>query len=207
MELADRSALGLAGPDDTELPVRNTAARGFQEKRLSGSGCFDSGRHRPDGTGCCLILEGDDRTAALVGLEAGAEIIVSGTVARSGENRMIAGSPREVHVFDVDCRAVNTRTAAVLGRFSLNHRSALQRGQARSQASERTADQLITAILEGWTVNVNLTMLHVTNADFQALEDLKARVRSGIRGVSDVMRPGFHGIRGHARSGFRNPFD
>jgi hypothetical protein len=142
-----------------------------------------------------LILEGDDRTAALVGLEAGAEIIVSGTVARSTESRVIAGAPREVHVFDADCRAVNTRTAAVLGASASTTEVPFSESQARSQASERTADQLITAILEGWTVNVNSTMLHVTNTDFQSIEDFRAAIRSGIRGVSDVLVRDFTGSR------------
>jgi hypothetical protein len=142
-----------------------------------------------------LILEGDDRTAALVGLEAGAEIIVSGTVARSTESRVIAGAPREVHVFDADCRAVNTRTAAVLGASASTTEVPFSESQARSQASEKTADQLITAILEGWTVNVNSTTLHVTNTDFQSIEDFRAAIRSGIRGVSDVLVRDFTGSR------------
>lgn len=142
-----------------------------------------------------LILEGDDRTAALVGLEAGAEIIVSGTVAKSAESRVIAGTPREVHVFDADCRAVNTRTAAVLGASATTTEVPFSEAQARSRASEETAEQLITAILEGWTVNVNSTMLHVTNTDFQSLEDFRAAIRSGIRGVSDVLVRDFTGSR------------
>lgn len=142
-----------------------------------------------------LMLEGDDRTAALVGLEAGAEIVVSGTASRSRESRIIAGAPREMHVFDVDCRAVNTRTAAVLGGWARTTEVPFSEDQARAQASERTADALVTAILEGWTASTNSTMLHVTNARFDALEELRSRIRSGIRGVSDVLVRDFTGSR------------
>ncbi|MFO7626155.1 MAG: flagellar assembly protein T N-terminal domain-containing protein [Candidatus Fermentibacteraceae bacterium] len=193
-ELSNRSAVSLAGLDDMGSMFETQLLEGFRRKGfpvVDASTTADIIRRDQ----LLLILEGDDRTAALVGLEAGAEIIVSGTVARSSESRVIAGSPREVHVFDVDCRAVNTRTAAVLAASASTTEVPFSESQARSQASEKTADHLITAILDGWTVNVNSTMLHVTNAEFQALEDLRERIRSGIRGVSGVLVRDFTGSR------------
>lgn len=193
-ELSNTTAMSLAGLDQMGSMFETQLLEGFRRKGfpvVDATTAADIIRRDR----LLLILEGDDRTAALVGLEAGAEIIVSGTVARSSENRMIAGSPREVHVFDVNCRAVNTRTAAVLAASASTTEVPFSENQARSQASGKTADQLITAILDGWTVNVNSTMLHVTNADFQAIEDLKARIRSGIRGVSDVLLRDFTGSR------------
>lgn len=193
-ELSNRSAVTLAGLDDMGSMFETQLLEGFRRKGfpvVDAATTADVIRRDQ----LLLILEGDDRTAALVGLEAGAEIVVSGTVARSSESRVIAGSAREVHVFDVNCRAVNTRTAAVLAASASTTEVPFSESQARSQASKKTADQLITAILEGWTVNVNSTILHVTNASFEAIEDLKALVMSGIRGVSDVLVRDFTGSR------------
>jgi len=193
-EIRDRSAAGPEVIDETGSMFETQLLEGFRRKGfpvVDAATAADVIRRDQ----LLLILEGDDRTAALVGMEAGAEIIVSGTVTISLESRVIAGSPREVHVFDVDCRAVNTRTAALLGASASTTEVPFSEGQARSRASERTADELVTAILEGWTSNVNSTMLHVTNADFQSLEDLRARIRSGIRGVTDVLARDFTGSR------------
>jgi len=193
-EIANHSAVSLDAPDDMGSMFETQLLEGFRRKGFPVVDASTTANIiRRDQL--LLILEGDDRTAALVGLEAGAEIIVSGTVARSRESRVIAGAPRDVHVFDVDCRAVDTRTAAILAASASTTELPFSESQARSQASGNTADQLITAILEGWTVNVNSTMLNVTNADFQAIEDLKARIRSGIRGVSDVLVRDFTGSR------------
>lgn len=142
-----------------------------------------------------LILEGDERTAALVGLEAGAEIIVSGTALVSSESRTIAGAPREIHIFRVNCRAINTRTAAVLAASAITTEVPFSESQARSQASGKTADQLITAILDGWTVNENTTVIVAYNADFNKVQDLRSRIRAGIRGVSDVLTRDLTGAR------------
>jgi hypothetical protein len=142
-----------------------------------------------------LILEGDERTAALVGLEAGAEIIVSGTALRSRESRSIAGSPREIHIFQVNSRAINTRTAAVLAASATTTEVPFSESQARSQASEKTADQLITSILDGWAAGENITVIVATNADFQKLSELRSRIRTGIRGVRDVVTRDFTGSR------------
>lgn len=193
-ELRDPAALSLASLDGTASMFETQLLEGFRRR---GFPVVDASRTaeviRRDQL--LLILEGDDRTAALVGLEAGAEIIVSGTAARRSESRIIAGAPREVHVFDVDCRAVNTRTAAVLGTSATTTEVPFSEGQARAQASGKTADELIAAILEGWSTNTNSTMLHVTNADFNAVEDLRSRIVSGIRGVSDVIVRDFTGSR------------
>ncbi len=142
-----------------------------------------------------LILGGDEQTAALIGLQAGAEIIVSGTALHDVETRTIAGSPREIHVYRMNCRAVNTRTAAVLGASATSTEVPFSEDQARSQASSKTADQLIAAILEGWTVNENSTVIVATNADFDKLAALRSRIRTEIRGVSEVLTRDFTGSR------------
>lgn len=142
-----------------------------------------------------LILEGDERTAALVGLEAGAEIMVSGTVNVSREQRMIAGAAREIHVFRVNCRAINTRTAAVLGASAATTEVPFSESQARSQASDRTAEQLVSAILQGWTTSGNTTVIVASNADYSRMQDLSSRIRTGIRGVTEVLARDLTGSR------------
>jgi hypothetical protein len=140
-----------------------------------------------------LILEGDEHTAALVGMEAGAEIVVYGTVNKSRFPRIIAGSSREIHSMAVNTRAVNSRTASVLAASATTTELPFSEEQARLQASEKTADQLVSSILEGWTQGDNSTVIVAYNADFELVQNLRSQLRTGVRGVSDVVTRSFTG--------------
>ena len=134
-----------------------------------------------------LVLEGDDRTAALLGLRAGAEIVVSGTALHDSENRLIAGSERSVHEYRVSSRAVNTATGALLAASAITVELPFSESQARSRAADSTASYLESVILQGWTQNDNLTEIVAVNADFSRVQTLRSRILNSVRGVSDVV--------------------
>lgn len=142
-----------------------------------------------------LILQGDDRTAALLGLEAGAEIIISGTAMHREHSRVIAGSPREVHEYQVSTRAVNTRTGSMLAGSAVTVELPFSENQARARAADSTSAYLESAILDGWLSNENTTVIVATNADFQKVQKLRSDIRIGIRGVTDVVTRDLAGSR------------
>lgn len=142
-----------------------------------------------------LILEGDDRTAVLIGLEAGAEIVVVGTVLHSVNSRIIAGSPREIYEFQVSNRAINTRTGSVLAGSAMTMVLPFSESQARTQAADSTANQLVSAILDGWIQGENTTVIVATNADFDDVQALRSELRLKLRGVVDVITRDFIGSR------------
>ncbi|OPL19250.1 MAG: hypothetical protein AVO35_11775 [Candidatus Aegiribacteria sp. MLS_C] len=134
-----------------------------------------------------LLLAGDEETAVLLGLETGAEIVVSGTVDHSRISRDIGGTRREVHEYSVSARAINTRTGSMLAGASLTVALPFSRAEARSRAADSTAARLESAILEGWTESVNTTVIVASGADFQKVQELRTEIMEGVRGVTDVV--------------------
>ena len=142
-----------------------------------------------------LIIEGDDRTAALIGLEVGAEIIVAGTALYTVNSRIIAGSQRDIHEFQVSSRAINTRTGRVLAGSAVTAAVPFSESQARTRAADSTASQLISAILSGWVEGENITVIVAANADFARVQALSSELRLKLRGVVDVITRDFTGSR------------
>lgn len=142
-----------------------------------------------------LILEGDDHTAALIGLSVGAEIVITGTALYTVNSRMIAGSPRDIHEFQVSSRAINTRTGSVLAGSAITAEVPFSESQARIQAADSTSSQLISAILNGWVEGDNVTVIVATNADFDRVQALRSELRLKIRGVLDVITRDLTGSR------------
>ena len=140
-----------------------------------------------------LILEGDDHTAALLGLSAGAEIVITGTVMHTVNSRLIAGSYRDIHEFQVSSRAINTRTGSVLGGSAITAELPFNENQARTRAADSTASQLISAILSAWTDGENITVIVAANADFDRVQALRSELQLKIRGVLDVITRDFTG--------------
>ncbi len=134
-----------------------------------------------------LILQGDDRTAELVGLQAGAEIVVTGTVMHEEERRMIAGSARDIHAYSSSVRAVNANTGALLAARDLTLELPFSESAARDRAADSTAAYLESEILETWTRSVNRTEVVVTGADYSAIQELRAAILEDVRGVTDVV--------------------
>ena len=142
-----------------------------------------------------LILGGDDETASLLGLRAGAEIVVAGVGMHETETRMIAGTPREMHDYHVSCRVINTRTGSVFAATALSISVPFSESQARTQAADSTASALVSEILSGWVTNENVTVIVATNADFDMVQRLRSELNLRIRGVSDVITRDFIGSR------------
>ena len=142
-----------------------------------------------------MILEGDDETATLLGLEAGAEIVISGTALHTEESRVIAGSPRNIHEFQVSSRAINTRTGSLMAGSALTVSLPFSESQARTQAADSTSNYLSSAILSGWIQSENSTVIVISNADFNRVQALRSELRMKVRGVVDVVTRDFIGSR------------
>jgi len=134
-------------------------------------------------------------TATLIGLEAGAEIIISGTAVHTLEYSLISGSVREIHKYQVSTRAINTRTGSLLAGSAITVMLPFSESQARTQAADSTSSELASAILNGWTSNENTTVIVATNADFTRVQALRSELRLKIRGVLDVVNREFIGTR------------
>jgi len=142
-----------------------------------------------------LILEGDDQTAALLGIEAGAEIVIAGTALHTATSRIIAGTSREIHEYQVSCRAINTRTGSLLAGSAITVAMPFSESQARSRAADSTSCELVSSILEDWIQDENTTVIVAVNADFSRVQNLRSELRSKIRGVLDVVTRDFIGSR------------
>ncbi|MCD4702156.1 MAG: flagellar assembly protein T N-terminal domain-containing protein [Candidatus Aegiribacteria sp.] len=142
-----------------------------------------------------LILEGDDQTAALIGLSAGAEIVITGTALHTVNSRMIAGSTRDIHEFQVSSRAINTQTGSVLAGTAITAEVPFSESQARTRAADSTSSQLISAILNGWVQGENITVIVAANADFERVQALRSELRLKLRGVLDVITRDLTGSR------------
>ncbi|MFO7676449.1 MAG: flagellar assembly protein T N-terminal domain-containing protein [bacterium] len=134
-----------------------------------------------------LILEGDDRTAMLVGMKTGAEIVVAVTAERSVASRVIAGTAREVYRFRVSARAVNVESGEVLGATAPTVELPFSEDEARRRAADTTSAALISRILGGWTRRENVTIIQASNATFERVQQLRDEVRAKLRGVTQVI--------------------
>ncbi|MCD4706565.1 MAG: flagellar assembly protein T N-terminal domain-containing protein [Candidatus Sabulitectum sp.] len=142
-----------------------------------------------------LILEGDDATATLIGLEAGAEIVIAGTALHTQDSQAIAGSLREIHEYQVSTRAINTRTGTLLAGSAITVTLPFSESQARSQAADTSSSELASAILSSWIQRENTTVIVATNADFDRVQTLRSELRLKLRGVLDVITRDFIGSR------------
>ena len=142
-----------------------------------------------------LILEGDDETAKLVGLQAGAEIVVAGTIHHDSEERQIAGSLRRIHTYTASTRAVNSATGALLAASAFTLELPFSEISARDRTADSTAAYLETAILNGWTQSENITEIVAADADYTKLTILRTAIRERVRGVTDVVTRDLTGSR------------
>ncbi len=142
-----------------------------------------------------LILEGDDQTAALIALETGAEIVITGTALHTINSRMIAGSLRDIHNYQVSCRAINTRTARVLSAATANIEIPFSESQARTLAVDTTANHLITGILDSWVLRENVTVIVASNTNYTKMQMLRTELLLRLRGVLDIIIRDYTGSR------------
>ena len=133
------------------------------------------------------ILEGDDETAVLVGMKAGAEVVVAGTAQRTEERKRAAGAVREFYLFRVSARAINTETAEVMGASATKTELPFSVDEARRRAADTTAAELVSKILAGWTKQENVTLIQATNATFDRVQRLKSEIQGKLRGIITVV--------------------
>jgi hypothetical protein len=133
------------------------------------------------------ILEGDNEAAVLVGLKAGAEVVVAGTAERSLRLRFAAGRNRELYRFRMSARAINTETAEVLGASATTIELLFSEDQARRRSADTTSAELISKILGGWTKHENVTVIAASNADFSKVQRLKSEISGKLRGIVHVI--------------------
>ncbi|PIE52009.1 hypothetical protein CSA37_08595 [Candidatus Fermentibacteria bacterium] len=141
-----------------------------------------------------LILQGDIETARLAGLQAGAEIVVSGTVNHARTERIIGSSPREIHSCTTSTRAVNANTGSLMAGSGLTLELPFSQSAVRNRAADSTAAYLENEILRTWTRNTNITEIVVSNTDYERLASLKADIME-FRGVTDVAARNLTGSR------------
>jgi len=134
-----------------------------------------------------LILQGDDETAKLMGLRAGAEIVIAGTIHHQSEERQIAGSYRTVHSYTASTRAVSSATGSLMAGSAFTLELPFSETAARDRTADSTAAYLENAILEGWTVSENLTEIFASGADYAKASELRTSLGERVRGVSDVV--------------------
>jgi hypothetical protein len=134
------------------------------------------------------ILEGDDRTAAEVGLGAEADVVVAGSVQESSEHRATTNMADTTAIVRVRLatRAINTATGVVLGSALLEPEEPISRDEARRRAADSTAAVLSAMILETWKGRTGITQIYADNADYQRVELLKSTILQEARGVDSV---------------------
>ena len=136
------------------------------------------------------ILEGDTRTAALIGLKTGAEVVVAGTAQRSSARKTMpyAGGSTEFFKVKMSVRAVNAATAEVMAASALTREVPFSVDAARKEAADSVSAELISKILKGWQRRVNVTQIAAGNADFARAQKLKSEILARVRGVKSVVQ-------------------
>ena len=134
------------------------------------------------------ILEGDTKAAQLLGMKAGAEVVVAGTTQRSSEQKAIPYATGTTEFFKVklSVRTVNSATGEVLAASSLTREAPFSEENARTEAVDSVARELVAKILRGWTQRANVTQVYADNADFSKLQKLEAEIKAKVRGVTGV---------------------
>ncbi|MEO0077555.1 MAG: flagellar assembly protein T N-terminal domain-containing protein, partial [candidate division WOR-3 bacterium] len=136
------------------------------------------------------VLEGDLATAQLIGMKTGAEIVVAGTAQRSSTRKNIpySGGTTEFFKVSLSVRAVNVATAEVVAASALTRELPFSADNARKEAADSVAAELIAKILRGWKKRVNITQISASNADFARAQKLKTEILAKVRGVTSVVQ-------------------
>jgi hypothetical protein len=135
------------------------------------------------------ILEGDDRTAAEVGLGVEADVVVGGTLQESSE-RHAAPNPADttdVVKVKLEARAVNTATGEVLGSTLVELNARFSVDAARQQAADSAAAELSASILGGWQARTIITEIYAEDADDRRVQLLKSEILGEASGVDSVI--------------------
>ncbi len=133
------------------------------------------------------ILEGDNQTAILIGLKAGAEVVVTGTAQRSSQRLFVAGMNRTFHKIRMSTRAINTESAEVIAASATTTELPFSEDQARQRAADTTSAELISNILSRWKKHENITVIQADNATFERVQKMKSEIQARLRGIIKVI--------------------
>ena len=135
------------------------------------------------------ILEGDDRTAADVGLDAEADLVVAGSVQESKERRAASNAAETTDVVNIRiaARAVNTATGEVQGTALVELDAQSDLDAARQRAADSVAAELSAPMLENWQARTIITEIYADDADEQRVELLKSTIMNEVVGVDSVV--------------------
>jgi len=149
-------------------------------------------------------LAGDDKTAAKIGLQYGAEVIIVGEAfsefATSGGvlGSMISCRAR------VEARAIRTDTGEIIaadGKYAagIDISENIAGKKALQNAGGQLGDYLITQILSGWrseVVDATTVQLIIIGVDYQQFAKFKMLLKGSVRGVKAIHQRSFSGKRG-----------
>jgi hypothetical protein len=141
------------------------------------------------------IMEGDDKTAALLGLKLGAEIIITGKGVLSEAEKEIQYSQgtKKFYQTKINARAINTETAEVLAATTSTKDIPFSQETSKKDASDETADKMIKSILGKWQREKNVTQIYITGAEYSDIQKLKSGIQEKVRGVTKVIQRDFTG--------------
>lgn len=142
-----------------------------------------------------LIMEGDDKTAALLGLKLGAEIVISGkaTLSEAEKTAPYTQTARKFYQTKINCRAINTETAEILTATTTTKEIPFSQENSKKDASDETADKMIKAILGKWQREENITQIYLTGFQYQEILQLKSGIQEKVRGLTKVIQRDFTG--------------
>ncbi len=141
------------------------------------------------------LLEGDARAAAVVGLQHGAQVVVTGKAMSKPAGGKLLGTQMQSIQATVQARVVRTDDARVLASRTASgvqaHLDEVQGGAlALREAGERLADQLIDDILAQWEQEVagaqEVRVVISGLVSIRHLEAVKGYLASGVLGVRGV---------------------
>jgi len=135
------------------------------------------------------ILEGDTKAAALLGGKVGAEIFITGLAQRSSETKAApyGGGEMLMHKMRLSVRAINVADAAVMAASNVVRELPFSEDEARREAVDSAAMDLMGSILRGWKRRENATVIVAANASFDRVQRLKSEILSKVRGVKTVL--------------------
>lgn len=141
------------------------------------------------------ILDGDDKTAALLGLKLGAEVVIVGKAILSEEEKSVPYSQKlsKFYKTKINCRAINTENAEILTGASITKDIPFSEEASKSKSAKEVAEKLIKGILNKWQRQENITQIYVTGAEYKDILRLKSDILSRIRGVNKVYQRSFTG--------------
>jgi hypothetical protein len=145
-----------------------------------------------------LIMDGDNKTAALLGNKVGAEIVLAGkaTAAQSRKTVPYTNETQDFYATKLNVRAVNVQTAEILTASLIAKDVPFSQDASRRGASEDAADKMIGDILKKWQTEEIVTQIYCTNADNDKLKAVQSDLNLNLRGVVKVLLRDFTGKSG-----------